>query len=86
MSAGDLLDVESLAALLGLKPSTVARYTTAEPHRLPPRIKWSTKRLWRRSVVEQWMAERESTIESEEPKKRGAGRPRHVDKPFAEAV
>lgn len=81
----DLLTYSDLAELMGLAPETVRWYSTQQPHRLPPRVKWGKKPLWKRSVVLAWIAKRDGSDTTPPPKavpleraprKTAVGRPR----------
>jgi predicted DNA-binding transcriptional regulator AlpA len=52
------LNSAQLAVLLGLAVETVRIYTYKKPDRLPPRVTWSTRPLWSRAVVAEWIEER----------------------------
>lgn len=53
------LDVEELAALMGLSPSTIRRYMTKQPFNLPPKmhIPGSKMARWRKLDAEKWLYE-----------------------------
>ncbi|NHZ43649.1 helix-turn-helix transcriptional regulator [Massilia aquatica] len=53
------LDIEELAALIGLPPSTIRRYMAKQPFNLPPKkhIPGSKMMPWRKFDVEKWLYE-----------------------------
>lgn len=52
---GDLYDVHSLAALLGLRVSTLRGYVLEEPEWLPPPARFGNKLVWPAHVIAEWM-------------------------------
>lgn len=52
------LTTKELAAKLRLAPSTVNKYCSSEPDRLPPFHKLNGKRLWIPAEVDSWISSR----------------------------
>lgn len=61
-----LLTCEFLAKLLGFKLSTVKRYSTQWPNKLPPRVAWSSTPLYDPQVTARWMHERDGSLSLDE--------------------
>jgi hypothetical protein len=59
----DLMTIDELARLLGLKPESVRWYLCQSPERVPPRVTWSRKPLWSRAIVSAWLAARNGADE-----------------------
>lgn len=57
--ADELIGVDQLAPLLGMKVSTVKADVSRRPQVLPPRVVFPGSRrvLWLRSVVDKWVRE-----------------------------
>lgn len=54
-----ILDVDGLAALLGISPTTIPTQRSRAPHKLPP--PYLTRPLrWRRTTVLLWIQEQEN--------------------------
>jgi hypothetical protein len=86
VDAANLLTASDLGALLGLAPETVRWYSTQSPDRLPPRVTWSKRPLWLRSVVNAWIEERSGMkqrleVEQARPELKRKGRPRRQVSP-----
>lgn len=60
VTGDDLLSCEEVGALLGFSPDTVKWYAAHHPDRLPPRVGWTARRLWKRSDVLAWKARRDA--------------------------
>lgn len=54
-----ILDVDGLAALLGISPATIPAQRSRTPHKLPPPY-LSRPLRWRREAVLLWIQEREN--------------------------
>ena len=56
----ELIGIDKLAPMLGLKVATVKADVSRRPHVLPPRVIFPGSRrvLWLRSAVEKWVRER----------------------------
>lgn len=54
----DLMTTQEIAKKMRLKYSTVNKYCSQEPERLPPFFKINGKRLWNPFEVDEWMKAR----------------------------
>lgn len=59
----DLMGIDELAHMLGIKPHTVRWYLSQTPERVPPRVTWSSKPQWSRAIVMAWIAARNGATE-----------------------
>lgn len=74
----ELMGIDELARMLGIKPDTVRWYLSQTPERIPPRVKWSRKPLWSRAIVTAWIAARNG---ADELAKRFAPPPDALERP-----
>lgn len=67
IASPELMDINELAALLGLKRESIRWYLCQKPERLPPRVSRviSRKPMFSRAVVAAWMANRDGMAELE---------------------
>jgi hypothetical protein len=63
LSASEMMDLDELAVMLGLKRESVRWYLCQKPERLPPRVAWLRKPMFSRAVVTAWLAARDGMAE-----------------------
>lgn len=63
MNASEMMDMDELAAMIGLKTASVRWYLCHKPERLPPRVAFVRKPMFSRAVVAAWLAHRDGMAE-----------------------